>query len=56
MSARFFADFLTDESAVTSIEYALIAGLLSILIVAGATMIGSKLSANYYGPVANNLP
>lgn len=56
MLVRFFSDFLTDESAVTAIEYALIAGLLSILIVAGVTTIGTKLSSSYYGPVANNLP
>lgn len=37
--ARFFAD----ESGVTSIEYALIASIVSISIVAGATAVGTSL-------------
>ena len=56
MRGRSFADFLNDDSATTSIEYAVIAGLISILIVSGAIAIGTKLSSNYYGPVAGNLP
>ncbi|HSZ74066.1 MAG TPA: Flp family type IVb pilin [Rhizomicrobium sp.] len=36
--------FLADVRGATAIEYALIAGLLSVLIVSGATVIGTKLS------------
>ncbi len=50
------ARFLPRREGSVSIEYALIAFLISILIVAGATAIGTKLSASYYGPVAGNLP
>lgn len=56
MRRRSFTGFIADTSAATSIEYAMIAALISIIIVAGATAVGTKLSANYYGPVAGNLP
>lgn len=46
--------FLSDEWAATAIEYALIAGLISIAIVAGARSIGISLSAKFT-PVAANL-
>ncbi len=45
---------LKDERGATAIEYALIAVLLSIAIIAGATVIGSKLSVTFSG-VASNL-
>lgn len=35
--------FQADESGATAIEYALIGGLISIVIVGGATSIGSRL-------------
>jgi len=35
--------FRTDESGATAIEYAIIAGMLSIVIIGGATSIGSSL-------------
>ena len=47
--------FWRDDRAATAIEYCLIAGLLSILIVVGATSIGTKLNANYYGKVSSGL-
>jgi Flp pilus assembly pilin Flp len=53
MRRRTPTDFLADETAATSIEYAVVAGFLSILIAAGARVIGQKLSANYYAPVAD---
>lgn len=56
MQRRSLKDFLADTSAATSIEYALIAALISVVILAGATAIGTKLSNNFYGPVAGNLP
>lgn len=42
--AALAARLLADQSGATAIEYALIAGLVAISIVAGATTIGSKLS------------
>ena len=52
---RMILAFLKAESGATSIEYAMIAGFISIAIVAGATAIGTKLNAKYYSPVANGL-
>jgi pilus assembly protein Flp/PilA len=46
--------FLRDTRGATAIEYALIAGFISILVVAGATSIGTKLSASFV-KIANNL-
>lgn len=36
----------------TAIEYALIAGLISIMIVSGVSVIGTKLSSNFNGVLA----
>ena len=36
-------NFIVDERAATAIEYALIAALISILLVGGATSIGTRL-------------
>jgi pilus assembly protein Flp/PilA len=36
---------MKDESGVTAIEYGLIAGLISVLIIAAVTLIGTKLQA-----------
>lgn len=44
--------FLRETAAATSIEYALIAGFVSIAVVLGATSIGTKLNAHYFSPVA----
>ena len=38
-----FARFLKDESGATAIEYGLIAALISVAIIGGATAVGSKL-------------
>ncbi|MDX7951032.1 Flp family type IVb pilin [Lichenihabitans sp. Uapishka_5] len=45
------ARFLISRSGATSIEYATIAGMVSILIVTGATGIGNKLNALFLGPL-----
>lgn len=37
-------DFLKDESGVTAIEYGLIAALVGVAIIGGATALGGKLS------------
>lgn len=42
---------LTDRRGATSIEYAVIAGVISIVILAGVTSIGTKLDALFLGPV-----
>ena len=39
--------FATDECGATAIEYALIGVLISVAIVAGATIIGSKLNGTF---------
>ena len=46
--------FLRDERGATSIEYALIAGCIFVVIVAAIRSVGSNLSAQYTN-VANNL-
>lgn len=47
--------FCSEARGATSIEYALIAGFISILIVVGATTIGANLSAHYFTPLATKL-
>jgi len=54
--SRHFNRFCTDESGTTAIEYALIAGIISIVIVGSVTSIGSKLQNSYLGPIAGALP
>ena len=46
---------IDDETAATSIEYALIASLISVVIIAAATLVGVKLTA-LYNQVASLLP
>jgi pilus assembly protein Flp/PilA len=50
-----FRKFMSDRGGATSLEYAVIASLLSISIIAGAKVIGTKLSTNYFWPIVNNL-
>ncbi len=47
--------FMIDEAGATAVEYVIVASCISILIVAGASAIGSKLSALYYGRVVAGL-
>lgn len=42
---KIFARFLKDESGATAIEYGLIAALLSVAIIGGATTVGTRLNA-----------
>ena len=41
--------FLKDESGVTAIEYGLIASLVAVAIIVGATALGSQLNATFSG-------
>ena len=51
----FVVSFYVDESAVTSIEYALIAVLIATVIVIAVAAVGSNLAA-IFGRVANCFP
>ncbi len=44
---KIFARFLKDESGATAIEYGLIAALISVAIIGGATTLGDKLSLQF---------
>lgn len=45
--AKLTSDFLRDESGATAIEYALIAGAISIVIVVAVTGIGTSLNNRF---------
>jgi pilus assembly protein Flp/PilA len=51
-----FTRFAKDESGATAIEYGLIAALISVSLVAGATIVGDQLEAifNYIGTTLTN--
>jgi pilus assembly protein Flp/PilA len=49
-----FAKFLKDESGATAIEYGLIAALIALAIVGGATMLGNALDTQFRG-ISNSL-
>ncbi len=51
---RLIIKFLSDRGAATAIEYAMIAGLISLLIIVGARTIGTEISAKFV-PVSNSL-
>jgi len=42
-----FSRFLRDESGATAIEYGLIASLIAVAIITGATALGSNLSSSF---------
>lgn len=44
-----FQRFAKDESGATAIEYGLIAALISVALIAGATTLGTKLNATFEG-------
>ena len=45
--SKIFARFLKDESGATAIEYGLIAALISVALIAGATTLGDSLSTTF---------
>ena len=55
-----FARFAQDESGATAIEYGLIAALISVGIIAGATLLGGSLTTLFNGicraRLENNMP
>ena len=44
-----FARFLKDESGATAIEYGLIAALISVALITGATTLGNTLNTTFRG-------
>jgi pilus assembly protein Flp/PilA len=52
---RLFKDLLRDDSGATSIEYTMIAALISVAIVASANALGVNLSV-VWGTVAAGMP
>lgn len=42
-----FARFIKDESGATAIEYGLIASLIALAIIAGATSVGNQISTTF---------
>lgn len=47
--SKFFARFKKDESGATAIEYGLIAALISVALIAGASTLGNSLSTTFNG-------
>ncbi|MDK4731839.1 MULTISPECIES: Flp family type IVb pilin [Rhizobium] len=46
---KLFSRFLKDESGATAIEYGLIAALISVALIAGATTLGQKIGNTFNG-------
>lgn len=46
---QIFARFFKDESGATAIEYGLIAALISVALITGATTLGSTLNTTFQG-------
>lgn len=46
-------NFVRDESGATAIEYGLIAGLISVVIIKALTTVGTKMSADFSKVAAN---
>lgn len=44
---KLFARFLKDESGATAIEYGLIAALVSVALIAGATALGNQIGTTF---------
>jgi pilus assembly protein Flp/PilA len=52
---QLFRNFIKDESGATAIEYGLIAGLLSVVIIAAVTLVGTNLTETF-NQIAAALP
>jgi pilus assembly protein Flp/PilA len=44
---KIFTRFMKDESGATAIEYGLIAALISVALITGATALGTKLNSQF---------
>ncbi len=53
--SRYDCGILARRDGTTAIEYSLIAGLVSIIIVGLLTVIGSTISNNFFGPIVGAL-
>lgn len=51
---NFAKTFIADESGATAIEYALLAALIAVVIIAGATVLGTSIST-LFNKIANKL-
>ncbi|THV17432.1 Flp family type IVb pilin [Rhizobium rhizophilum] len=51
---KLFARFVKDESGATAIEYGLIAALISVALITGATTLGTKLNTQFHN-ISTNL-
>ena len=45
--SKFVTSFMKDESGATAIEYGLIAALIAVVIIGGATALGTKVGATF---------
>lgn len=52
---RLVTSLPADGDGATAIEYALIAGLISIVIIAACMTIGQTIAANFFGPIVGAL-
>lgn len=50
-----FVKFLKDEDGVTSVEYAIMAALIALVVIAGATILGNNTNATF-NTVAGRIP
>jgi pilus assembly protein Flp/PilA len=46
---KFLSRFVQDESGATAVEYGLIAALIGVVIIAGATALGKALTTEFSG-------
>jgi pilus assembly protein Flp/PilA len=51
--SKIVARFAKDESGATAIEYGLIAALIAVAIIFGATQVGTALNAKFVGIAGN---
>jgi pilus assembly protein Flp/PilA len=45
--SKFFSRFIRNESGATAVEYGLIAALIGVVIIAGATVLGTALNQKF---------
>jgi pilus assembly protein Flp/PilA len=45
--SKFFSRFIQNESGATAVEYGLIAALIGVVIIGGATVLGSALNKKF---------